>query len=142
MTCDGGGEIEAGAAGFERQDKKGRATVALKGIHQLLAFADRRAAMKNQAGLAKDRRQMPRQRVGDFAVLGEDQDFLLLGGDFLAQFTQAMEFAAVRWRIGPIAEPLGRMVADLFEAGKESQNDATALDAFDFRRHQAVRPVR
>jgi hypothetical protein len=25
------------------------------------------------------------------------------------------------------------MVADLFEAGKESQNDATALDAFDFR---------
>ena len=35
----GGGEIEAGAAGFEREDKKGRAAVPLKGLHQFPAPA-------------------------------------------------------------------------------------------------------
>jgi len=33
-------EIEAGAPGFEREHKKGRTTVPLKGIHQFLAFAN------------------------------------------------------------------------------------------------------
>ena len=42
-----------------------------------------------------------------------------------------MEFAALLWSVAAIAEPLGRMIADLFESGKERQDDATALDAFD-----------
>ena len=45
-----------------------------------------------------------------------------------------MEFAAVRRRIGPIAQPLRRMIADLFEPGEKRQDDAAALDAFDLRR--------
>src|SRR6266581_3067708 len=76
---------------------------------------------------------MSPQRVCDLTVLGKYQNFLLLGGDFLAQFAQTMEFAAVSRRISPIAEPLRGVVADLFKPGQKGQDNAAALDAFDLR---------
>ena len=79
---------------------------------------------------------MSRQRVGDFAVLGENQDLLLARGNLLAQLSQPVELAAFRGRIGPISEPLRRVVADLFEPGEKRQNNTAALDPLHLRRLQ------
>ena len=98
--------------------------------------------MEDQAGLAEHPRQVPRQRVGDFAVLGEDQDLLLARGDLLAQLAQPIELAAVRGRIGAVSEPLRGVVADLFEPGEKGQDDAAALNALHLRGLQPFRQIR
>ena len=70
-------EVETGAASLEGKHKKWRPTVALEGIDQFLALADRNSAVEDEAGLAEDSRQVSGQRVSHFTVLGKDEDLLL-----------------------------------------------------------------
>ena len=64
----GGGQVEPGAAGLEREDEEGRALVLLEAADQLLPLAHRRAAVQHQAGapedLAEERRPAARSSRG------------------------------------------------------------------------------
>ena len=53
----GGGQVQARAAGLERQHEERRAVVALELVDQRLAAFDGRAAVQHQPGAAEDRRQ-------------------------------------------------------------------------------------
>jgi hypothetical protein len=121
-------EIQAGAAGFEGQDKERRAAIALEIVHQILAFADGGFAVKHEPRPAEHFCKKSGKSGGDFSVLREDEQLFLPGGNLLGKLAQALEFAAVRRAIGTIAEPLGRVIADLLESSEKREDETPPPD--------------
>jgi len=70
--------------------------------------------VQDEAGRAEELLEKRRQRLGQLAELGEDQHLLLARGDLLAERREPRELAARFGRMVSIAEPLRRVVADLF----------------------------
>src|SRR5208282_6334037 len=118
----GAGEIEPGAAGLDREDEKRRALVFLKRLDEVAAFGDRRVAMKDEPWPPERRREQPLQGRNDLLELGEHQKLFLAARDGLADFPKALEFAAVVFVIGAVAQPLRRMIANLLEAHQQRQH--------------------
>ena len=127
----GGGEIEPGAAGFDREHEERDAFVLLELAHQILALPDLRLAVQDEAGPPEHRAQERRQRRGRLLELGEDERLLLPGGDHLGDVAQTRELAAVLLGPGAVAEPLRGMVADLLQPHEEGEHDAPALHSVD-----------
>ena len=125
----GGGEVEPGAAGLEREHEERDAFVLLELAHQILALLHLGLAVQDEAGPAEHGAEERRQRRGHLPELGEDEHLLLPGGDHLGDLAQPRELAAVLLGPGAVAEPLRGMVADLLEPHQEGEHDAPALDA-------------
>ena len=126
----GGGQIEARAAGFERKHEEPHGFVFLKSAHQILALLDFGLAVQNQAGPPEDRAEESGQRRSHLAELGEDEHLLLLGRDHLGDLAQTGPLAAVVLAPRAVAQPLRRMIADLFEAHQERQHETLALNSW------------
>src|ERR1019366_3364802 len=124
-----GSEIKARPPGLEGKHEKAHLLILLKPAHQLLALAHRGFAVENKAGAPKHRSQESRQRSGYLPELGEDEYLLLLGRDDLGDVAQAGPLTTVFLGPGTVAQPLRRVVTDLFESHQERQHDALALDA-------------
>ena len=85
--------------------------------------------MQDEAGPPEHRAEKGREWCGRFLELGEDQRLLLSRGDFLGEVAQARELAAVLFRPCAVAEPLGRVVADLLQPHEQGKDDAAPLYA-------------
>ena len=127
----GGGQVQANAAGLQRQHEEGGAAVALELVDELLPSSDRRAPVQDQPGAAEYRREEPRQRLGHFPKLGEDQRLLLARRDLLADLPQPRELAALVGLEKPVAQQLAGVVAQLLEAHQVGQHQAAALHAVE-----------
>ena len=127
----GGGQVQAGPAGLQRQDEKGGAVLALELVDELFAARHRRAAVEHQSGAAENRRQEAHQRLGNLAKLREDQRLFLARRDLLAEFGQAGELAALIGIEAPVAQELARVVAQLLESHQVGQHDAAPLDVVE-----------
>ena len=75
--------------------------------------------MEDKAGAPKHRPQESRQRRRHFPELSEDEYLLLLGRDDLGDVAQAGPLATVFLGPGAVAQPLRRVVTDLFEPHQE-----------------------
>ncbi len=95
----GGGEGEAGTAGFEGEDEERGPVFALKGIDKLFALDDGGASVEDEAGAAEDGGEVGGEVIGHLAELGEDEDLFLTGGNFFAELAEAVELATVFGRV-------------------------------------------
>ena len=111
----GGGEGEAGAAGFEGEHEERGAVFLLKGVDVFFALRDGGAAVEAEAGTFKYVGEEESERVDDFFELGKNQDFFLAGGDFFAELAEAFEFSAGGRFVFVISCRLAGVVADLLE---------------------------
>ena len=127
----GGGEVEAGAAGFDGEHEERDAFILLELTHQILALPDFSLAVQDETGPTEHRGQERRQRRGHLLELGEDERLLLPGADHLRDVAQSRELAAVLLGPGAVAEPLRGMVADLLQPHEESEDDAPAFHSID-----------
>ena len=71
---------------------------------------------------AKRRREQPLQGRNDLLELGEHEKLFLAACDGLADFPQALKFAAVVFVIGAVAQPLRRVIANLLQAHQRGQH--------------------
>src|SRR4051794_18984129 len=108
-------EVEPRATCFDREHEERDTLVLLEPSHQIFALLDLRLAMEDEAGPAEHRAEECRQRRSCLLELGEDEGFLLPGGNDLRDVAQTRELAAVLLRPSPIAEPLRWMIADLLQ---------------------------
>ncbi len=130
-------QVEAGAAGAERQHEEGDRLVGLEALDERHALLHRGLAVEHEAGPPEDPAEVPRQGLGHLAELGEHQHLLLAQRELLAQLGQAGELAALLGREAPVAEPLRGMVADLLEPQQGGEDRAAPLDAV----HRAEPPL-
>ena len=72
--------------------------------------------MKDEPWPPEGRREQPIQGRNDLLELGEYEKLFLAARDGLADFPQALEFAAVVFVIDGVTQPLLRMIANLLEA--------------------------
>ncbi len=128
MTWSARGQVEAGAAGLEREQED-RRLAAPGTAHHRLALADGRAAVEElvrDAGLRQVRLEQPPHRD----VLGEDQRSAVLGQHGAEQLVDQVELlraAAEPDRAGLLQE-VRRVVADLLEAGQQREHQAAPGD--------------
>ena len=125
----GGGQVEAGAPGFEGEHKKWRSIVSLKIGDEGGPFFDWGATVQDEAGPAEDAVEVGGEGASHFLELGENQRLFLAAGYFFRQFAEACEFPAVVRIKGVIAQPLAWVIADLFEAHEEGEDQSASLDA-------------
>ena len=99
-------EIQAEAAGLQRQNEKRHSLILLELTYQILPPFHLCFAMQDQTMTPKDRLQERRQRRDGLAELREQEELLLARRDGFRDFTKPEELAAVAF--GPIvlAEPL------------------------------------
>src|SRR5258706_8525062 len=91
----GCGEIEPGAASFEREHEERHVFVLLELAHKFLALLDLRLTVQDKAGPPEYRAKERRQRRRCLLELAEDQRLLLPGRNHLHDVAQTREFAAV-----------------------------------------------
>jgi hypothetical protein len=72
--------------------------------------------MESKAWTPECRCEQPPQGRNDLLELGEHEKLILAARNGLADFSQALEFAAVVFVIGAVTQPLRRMIANLLEA--------------------------
>jgi hypothetical protein len=125
----GGSQVESRTADFEGEHEEALGFVFLKAAHQLLASFYSRLAVQDQAVAAEDGGEESRQWRSNFAELGEDQHLFLFGANHFGDLAQACPLAAIGFALCAIAQPMGRVVADLPEAHEKRQYEAFALDA-------------
>ena len=133
----GGGEVEPGAAGLQRDDEKGHPLVLLELPHQRRSPADGRFAVQDQSRTGEDGLEVRGQRRGHLAELCEDEHFLLLRRDDLRDLAQSRQLAAVGLAPRSVAEPLRRVIADLLETHQRCEHNPTTLHSLgttEFRR--------
>ena len=131
-----GRQVEPRAARPEGQHEERDRLVGLEALDERHALLHRRLAVEHEAGPAEEPGEVLRERPGHLAELGEHERLLLPRGELLDQLGQPRELAAVLRRAAAVAEPLGRMVADLLEAQQGGEDRAAPLDAL--RRAQAA----
>src|SRR2546428_8343524 len=85
--------------------------------------------MQHQPGPPEYRFEKGRKRSGSFAKLREDERLLLPGSDHFGDLAQARQLAAVGFAPRASAKPMRWVIANLFEAHQERQNNPFALDS-------------
>jgi hypothetical protein len=125
----GGGQVEAGASGLEGKHKTRRSIVSLEIGDEGSAFFDWGTAVQDEAGPAEDAVEVSGEGACHFLKLGENERLFLAAGYFFRQFAEACEFPAVVRVEGVIAQPLARVIADLFEPHEEGEDQSASLDA-------------
>ena len=84
--------------------------------------------MENQARATEKRSEESRQRSRHLAKLSEYQHLLLFGGNHFSDLPQTRPLAAVCLAPCPIAQPLGRVIANLLEPRQEGEDQTLTLD--------------
>src|SRR5271157_3141395 len=125
----GGGQVQSGTAGLEREDEEGWPVLALKAVDESPPLGDRGAAMEHKAGPAEHALEQVRQGAGDLAELRENERLFLAFAQLLTDLGQALELAAVLGRVIAAADELCWMVADLFELHELGEYEPAPLDA-------------
>ncbi len=87
----GGGEVQSGTAGLEREDEERRPIVALKSLDKPLPLGDRGPAVEHEAGPPEHALEKLGERAGDLAKLRENKAFLLTFGKLFAERTPSAE---------------------------------------------------
>ena len=136
----GGGQVQSGAAGLEREDEEGGPVLALKALDEALPLGDGGPAVQHEAGPPEHSFEKLGKRAGDLAELGEDERLLLTFGKLFAERSQALKLAAMVRRVVARATKLGRMIADLLELHELGQDEPSAFHAVGLL--QASRPDR
>ena len=141
----GAGQIEAGTAGFEREDEKPGAIVALEFLYHVISPPPGHAAVEEEHFAAEFFLEVVLQNSAHLGELSEDQGAVPCGQCFLQHLAQARQLARASGDRGVVSQELGRVVADLLELGKGRQDQAAALDAlggfqffFDFLHHGRI----
>ena len=86
--------------------------------------------MEDDAVASKDASQEGVQSRGDFLELRENEHFFPLLQDRLAEFSEALEFAAVLFIEGPCIQELVGMITDLLAFHQRGRDETSALHAF------------
>ena len=130
----GAGEVEAEAAGFEREDEGLRDGGGLEVAHHGVARGAGDAAVEVGHVAAEGLAEVLREQVAHLGVLREDERAFAAGEDFFELLFEAREFAGAFRFAGDVAEVLlevvGGVVADLFEAREGGEDEAAPADAF------------
>src|SRR5258707_3138836 len=84
-------EVEAGAAGLEREHEEWDVVVLLEPAHQLPALLDLRFAVQDETGAPEHGAQERREWCCRLAELSEDQRFLLPRRNHLCNVAQTRE---------------------------------------------------
>ena len=123
----GGRQVQARAAGLEREHEERRALLLLERVDEALALRDGDRAVEQEPRPTEHVRQERRERAAHLAELGEDEHLLLARRDGLADLAKPRELAAGLRRPHAVAEPLRRVVADLLEAQERREDRAAPL---------------
>ena len=125
----GGGQVQSGTAGLEREDEEGRPVLALKALDESSPLGDGGPAVKHKAGPPEHALEQLCEGAGDLAELRENECLLLALAKLLTDLGQALELAAVLGRVIAAADELGWMVADLLEPHELGEYEPAPLDA-------------
>ena len=104
----GGGQVQSGTAGLEREDEERRPVFALKALDEPSPLGDRGPAVKHEAGPPEHALEQLCQRAGDLAELSENECLFLAFAKLLTDLGQALKLAAVLGRVIAGAERAGR----------------------------------
>ncbi len=125
----GGGQVQAGAAGLEREYKYTFGTVVLEALDHGVPFAPRDATMRKQGRLTVAFADPAVQQFAHFPELGEDQHFLVVGVNVVDEFEKVFRLAGQRGLgLAPL-QVLCRVVADLFQGQDHLQYQPLTLEA-------------
>ena len=136
----GGGQVQARAAGLQRQDEERRAVVALELVDERLAPSDGRAAVQHQARAGRRRRA---RKPASGSVISRN---CVKTSAFSCREAISSQISASRANlplssgaIAAVAQQLAGVVAELLEPHQIGQHQAAPLHAVDALR--ARRPV-
>src|SRR5271166_5293796 len=91
----GGGQVQSGTAGLEREDEEGWPVLALKALDESPPLGDRGAAVKHKAGPPEHALEQLCEGTRDLAELSENECLLLALAQLLTDLGQALELAAM-----------------------------------------------
>ena len=77
----GGGEIKAGAGGFQGEDEESRLRIYLEAVHHVFSLPERAAAVEEHRTFSQPALEEICQLVAHALELGEDQGFFTAGLD-------------------------------------------------------------
>ena len=81
----GGGEVQSGTAGLEREDEERRPIVALKALDKPLPLGDRGPSVQHEPRPPEHALEKLCQRAGDLAKLGENKRLFLALAQLFAE---------------------------------------------------------
>ena len=127
----GAGEVQAGAAGLERQDEHRRSDGAgLELGHHAVALGERRAAVQEQDLAVERLAQIGLQQAAHLGVLREDQRALVGGQDLFQHLPEPRQLARAAGERAAVVHQQRGMIADLLESSQQRQHQAATLHAF------------
>ena len=128
----GGGEVEAGAGGFQGENEESRLRVCLEAVHHIFSLLEGAAAVEEHRTFSQPTLEDICQLVAHALELGEDQGLFTAGLNAFCEIEEALSFAGEGGVPVVFFGEEGGMVADLLQGEDHLQDEALALEEGGF----------
>ena len=128
----GGGEVEAGAGGFQGEDEESRLRVCLEAVHHIFSLPEGAAAVEEHRTFSQPALEEICQLVAHALELGEDQGLFTAGLDAFCEVEESIGFTGEGGVPVVLFGEEGGMVADLLQREDHLQDEALALEEGGF----------
>ena len=128
----GGGEVEAGASGFQREDEESRLRVCLEAVHHVFSLPEGAAAVKEHRTFTQPALEEICQLVAHALELGEDQGLFTAGLDAFCEVEKTLGFSGEGGVPIVLFGEEGGMVADLLQGKDHLKDETLALEEGGF----------
>ena len=128
----GGGEVEAGAGGFQGEDEESRLRVCLEAVPHVFSLPEGTAAVEKHRTFSQPALEEICQLVAHALELGEDQGLFTAGLDAFCEIEESLGFAGEGGVPVVLCGEEGGMVADLLQGKDHLQDETLALEEGGF----------
>lgn len=124
----GGGEVEAGAGGFQGEDEESRLRVGLEAVHHVFSLPEGAAAVEEHRTFSQFAFEEICQLIAHALELGEDQGLFTAGLNAFCEIEEALSFAGEGGVPVILFGEEGGMVADLLQGEDHLQDETLAFE--------------